>query len=98
MIELRHMDVRHFVIMDCSHLANGCTIKYGCIGLIIFCYLSCLGAILCDINTIRFVSVFMESLWSFGRKLCNRSLGVDEPKWTSHVKRPSDVARPFVIG
>ena len=31
MIELRHMDVRHFVIIECSYLANGCTIKCGCI-------------------------------------------------------------------
>ena len=25
--------------------------------------------------------------------MCNHSLGVREPKWTSHVKRPSDVAQ-----
>ena len=31
MIELRHMDVRHFVIVQGSHLPNGCTIKWGCI-------------------------------------------------------------------
>ena len=41
------MDVRHFVIIACSHLANGCTIKCGCIGLMLFRYLSCLSAILC---------------------------------------------------
>ena len=35
----------------------------------------------------------MQGLCCFGCKLCNRSLGVHEPKWTSHVKRPSDVAR-----
>ena len=28
MIELRHMDVRHFVIIECTQLANGCTIKH----------------------------------------------------------------------
>ena len=38
MIELRHMDVRHFVIIVCSHLANGRTIKCGYIGLMIFRY------------------------------------------------------------
>ena len=52
MIELRHMDARHFVIIECSDLANGCTIECGCIGLMLFRYLSCLGAIICDINTI----------------------------------------------
>ena len=31
MIELRHMDVSHFVIIECSHLANGCTTKSGCV-------------------------------------------------------------------
>ena len=53
MIELRHMDVRHFVIIECSHLANGCTTKCGCIGLMLFFHdLSCLGEITRDINTI----------------------------------------------
>ena len=51
------MAVRHFVNEECSHLANGCTTTCGCIGLILFCYLSCPGAIICDINTIGFVSV-----------------------------------------
>ena len=40
MIELRHMDVRHFVIIECSNLANGCTIKCDCIGLMLFHNLS----------------------------------------------------------
>ena len=37
MIELRHMGMmgaRHFVIIECSHLANGCATKCGCIGLV----------------------------------------------------------------
>ena len=63
MIEPCHLDVRYFVIEECSHLANGCTIKCGCIGLILFRYLSCLGAIICDIITIV-VSIYicMQSL------------------------------------
>ena len=28
-------------------------------------------------------------------QLCNRSLGVHEPRWTSHVKRPCDVALSY---
>ena len=52
MIELRHIDVRHVVSVECSYLANGYTIKCDCIGLILFRYLSCLGAIICDINAI----------------------------------------------
>ena len=79
----------HFVIEKCSHLANGWTTKCGCIGLIL-----CLGTIICDINTIGFVSVkyiHAESvtLWLM---LCNRSLGVHGPKWTSHDKWEGDVA------
>ena len=35
----------------------------------------CLGGIICDINNIGFVSVYMQRVWSFGCKLCNRSLG-----------------------
>ena len=51
MIDLRHVDVRHFVIYESRHLANGCTIKCGRIGVMLFCHLSCLGTIVCDINT-----------------------------------------------
>ena len=57
MIEMRHLDVCHFVIQEYSHLANGCTTKCDCIGSMLYRYLSCLGAIICDINTIGFVSV-----------------------------------------
>ena len=54
MIEQHHMDVRHFVIEECNHLANSCTNK--CFTL--FRYLSCLGAIICDVNTIGIVSLY----------------------------------------
>ena len=36
------MDTRHFVILECRHLANGCVLKCGCIGLMLFHNLSCL--------------------------------------------------------
>ena len=58
MIALRHMDKCHFVIIEGSHLANGCTIKCACIGLMLFRYQSCLGTIICNINTIESVSVY----------------------------------------
>ena len=52
MIELRHMDVRHVVIEDCSHLAIVCTTTCGCIGLIVvFRYQSCLRAIISVIDS-----------------------------------------------
>ena len=35
-LPIRHMDVRHFVIIECSHLAKGGTIKCSCIGLMLF--------------------------------------------------------------
>ena len=54
MIELRHLDDSLFVIEECRHLANGCTTKCGCIGLMLFRYPSCLGAIICVINAIAF--------------------------------------------
>ena len=57
MIEL--LDICHFAIEECRHLANGCTAKCGCIGgLIIFRYISRPGAIICEINTIELVSVY----------------------------------------
>ena len=58
MRELRHLDVRHFVIVECCHLVNCGTAKCCCLSLISFCYLSRLSAIICDINTIGFVSVY----------------------------------------
>ena len=52
------MDVRHFVIIECSHPVNGCIIKCSCIGFISFLNLSCQhcqGTMICDINTIGIV-------------------------------------------
>ena len=31
-----HMDARHFVIIECRHMAKGCALKCGCIGLMLF--------------------------------------------------------------
>ena len=60
MIELRHLGVRRFVIEEFRHLATGCTAKWGPIGLMLFRYLSYVwgGAIIWDVNTIGFVSVY----------------------------------------
>ena len=58
MIELRHMDTRHFVIIQCRHLAKDCALKWGCIGLMLFHNLSCLGTIICFTNTIGIVPVY----------------------------------------
>ena len=76
MIELRHlvMDDRHFVIEECRHLANDCTTKCGCIGLKLFRYLSCLGAIICDIDRICFgvhaesVTLWLQAVQPFTRR------------------------------
>ena len=59
MIELRHVDVRHFGIIGCSHLANGCTIKGGCIDSMLFRYLSYLGSKIFVIITNEFVSGYV---------------------------------------
>ena len=63
MIELRHMDVRHFVITECRHLTNGCTIKCGCIALMLFCYLSCLGAITLLWDLFRYMRAESVTFW-----------------------------------
>ena len=52
------MDAGHFVIIECRHLAKGCVLKCGFIGLMFFRNLSCLGTILCYINTIGIVPVY----------------------------------------
>ena len=40
------------------HLANGCVLKCGCLSLMLFLNLSCLGTIICYINTIGIVQVY----------------------------------------
>ena len=52
MNEARHLDVRHFVIEEARHLANGCTAKCGCIGLMSIRCVSCLSSIICDATSI----------------------------------------------
>ena len=58
MNELRHLDDCHFVFKESRHLANVCTTTCGCIGMMLFRYLSRLGATICDV-TIWFVSVYV---------------------------------------
>ena len=55
---LSHLDTRHFVIIECRHLANGCVLKCSCIGLMLFHNLSCLDTIICYINTIGIVPAY----------------------------------------
>ena len=52
------MDARHFVSIECRHLAKGCALKCGCIGLMLFRSISCLDTIICYINTIGIVPVY----------------------------------------
>ena len=85
------MDIRHFVILECRHLANGCVLKRGCIGLMLFRNLSCLGTIICYINTIGIVPAYAcnVTVWL---QVMHPLANVHETKWTPHVKRASDVA------
>ena len=84
-IELRHLDVLHFVTEECRHLVNGCTAKCDCIGLMLFCYLSCFGHnnMRCDINTVGFVRA--ESMMHVVQPFTRRR-HCPQTKWTSHVK------------
>ena len=56
--QLRHLDTRHFAILECRHLANGCVLKCGCIGVMLFRNLSCMGTIICYINTFGIVPAY----------------------------------------
>ena len=58
MIELHHNGARHFVIIECRHLAKGCGLKFICIGSMLFRNLSCLGTIIGYINTIGILPVY----------------------------------------
>ena len=83
------MDIRHFVILECRHLANGCVLKCGCIGLMLFRKMSCLGTIICYINTIGIVPAYAYNVCD---ALVQPLANVHQTKWTPHVKRESDVA------
>ena len=95
MIELCHMDVRHFLIEKCRHLSIGFTDKCGCIGLILFRYLSS------ERNNMRYqccricLGICMHRLRRFASKGCKCSLGdstVHEIEWTSDFNRRNDSA------
>ena len=66
----------------------------------------CLGTVICDVNTIGFVSVYACRVCDalvdldLGCQLCNRSLGdstLHETKWTSHVKRRNDTISAYIL-
>ena len=52
------MSQPHFVIIECGHQLTVAQSNGGCIGFMLFCNLSCLGAIICDINRIGLGSVY----------------------------------------
>ena len=89
------MDIRHFVILECRHLANGCVLKCGCIGLMLFRNLSCLGTIICYINTIGIVPAYACAFVMLWLQVVQPLANVHETKWTPHVKRESDVAQSY---
>ena len=92
------MDISHFVILECRHLANGCVLKCGCICLMLFRNLSCLDTIICYINTIGIVPAYACNVCALWLRVMQPLANVHEPKWTPHVKRESDVAiSHFVI-
>ena len=86
------MDIRHFVILECRHLANGCVLKCGCIGLMLFRNLTCLGTIICYINTIGIVPAYACNVCDALVQVMQPLANVHETKWTPHVKRESDIA------
>ena len=89
------MDTRHFVILACRHLANGCVLKCGCIGLILFHNLSCLDTMICYINTIGIVPAYACNVCGALVASCATTGNVHETKWTPHVKQESDVAQSY---
>ena len=93
------MDIRHFVILGCRHLANGCVLKCGCIGLMLFRNLSCLGTIICYINTIGIVPAYMHATFvTLWLQVMQPLANVHETKWMPHVKLESDVSCGVSIG
>ena len=90
--QLSHLDTRHFMIIECRHLANGCVLKCGCIGLMLFHNLSCLDTIICYINTIGIVRHMHATFVTLWLQVVQPLANVHETNWTPHVKRETDVA------
>ena len=73
--QLSHLDPRHFVIIECRHLANGCVLKCGCIGFDVISQ-----SIMSGHNNMLYKyyrncsGICMQRLWRFGCKLCNHWL------------------------
>ena len=59
------MDARHFMIIECRHLAKDCALNCGCTGLMLFRNLSCLGIIKRYIDTelCRYMHAKFVTLW-----------------------------------
>ena len=86
----------HFVIIECRHLAKGCRLKCGCVGWMLFRNLSCLGTIICSINTIGIVLVYMHAPFvTPWLQVMQPLTNVHETKWTPYVKRENDGAQSY---
>ena len=81
------------MIIECRHLAKGSGLKFICIGLMLFRKLSCLGTIICYINTIGIVPVIHATFVTLWLQVVQPLTNVHETKWTPHVKRESDIAQ-----
>ena len=93
--EASHLDTRHGVIIECGHLANGCVLKCGCIGLMLFHNISCLDTIICYITTIGIVPDMPATFVTLWLHVVQPLANVHETKWTPHVKRENDVAQSY---
>ena len=77
------------------HLVNGCVLKCSCIGLMVFRNLSCLGIIICYINSIGIIPAYACNVLNVCDafvQILQPLANVHETKWTRHVKRDCDVA------
>ena len=78
------------------HLVNGCVLKFSCIVLMVFRNLSCLGIIICYMNTIWIVPAYACNVLNVCDALVYNSatsMRQKWTKWTRHVKRDCDVAQ-----
>ena len=75
-------------------MAKDCGLKCGCIGWMLFRNLSCLGTIICSINTVGIVPVYACKVCDAMVASC-ATTDVHETKWTPHVKRENDVAQSY---
>ena len=97
-VDLRYYVISRQIVIGTAtsilsrHLVNGCVLKCDCPSLMLFLNLSCLGTIICYINTIGVFQVYNAKFVTLWARVVHDSQRPLRQNGRPHVKRPCDVA------